>query len=79
MLMVSCARADDVLAAVTGHEVEGITFTLKKREGLLLYFTHNAPDDTAAAAVLKRTVKAVPKLKNLFLNVRSVDESGRLF
>ena len=78
MLMVSGARIEDVADAFDGREIEGITFHLVKREGLILYMDHDGADEDTAAAVLKKGAKALPRMKNMFLNIRIADKAGNI-
>lgn len=77
MLLVSCARIQSLLNEISNKEINGINYKLEKMDGLMAYISHNGDDETAKA-VLKQRAKEVPELKNMFLNIRTIDDSGNI-
>lgn len=79
MLIVSSAKIKDVIEGFDGKNVEGITYHVEKTQGLTANISHNGKTDEDALGVLKRNAKTLPALKNMFLNIRIMDDAGNIY
>lgn len=77
MLLVSCARIKTLINEIDNKEINGINFKLYKLDGLMAYISHDSDDETAKKT-LKEEAKEIPELKNMFLNIRTIDDSGNI-
>lgn len=77
MLLVSCARINILIKNIDNKEINGINFKLNKLDGLMAYINHDSDDETAKKT-LKEKAKGIPELKNMFLNIRTIDDSGNI-
>lgn len=74
MIAVGLSRYQCLVDALDGKTIDGVTFRFVKKEGLLVYFSHDASDEQTAAAIVKKTAKALPELRAMFVNVRVVKD-----
>jgi hypothetical protein len=78
MLLINCAKANFISETLQKQEVGGIRFKVEAQEGFILTVSHNAPDDKTAMMVLKKELKNLPELKNMFINMMPIDRVGKL-
>ena len=71
MIIVNCAlKQDDMIAIVENIEVENEkVFKFIKKQGLQLHFDCSLSDQTNAATIVKKEIKATELGKALFFSV----------
>jgi hypothetical protein len=78
MLLIGCAQVTILAEKLHQHEIKGVLFKVIKQNGLSLTVEHNADDDRTAKALVKEFVGSLPEIKNFYVNVQMIDESGRI-
>ena len=78
MLLINCSKIKIIADLLDDKEYEGIKFKIVAQEGLILTVYHNAPNDDTAKKVVYKLLKKDPKFTNIFLNIRFVDEIGKI-
>lgn len=78
MLLVSTAKLKELAKNIDNKIFDGITYKVEKMEGLMAHVSHNAVDEDHAAKTIKAACKAMPELKGMFLNIRIMDDMGKI-
>ena len=78
MLQIGCPKAKLLKEKIDQLDFESIHFEVVRLSGLTLQATHNADSDEAAKAVMKKYIKTIPELANLYTNIQLIDAQGRI-
>ncbi|NMC45495.1 MAG: hypothetical protein GYA52_01555 [Chloroflexi bacterium] len=78
MLQIGCAKIDILSEKIDQVEIENVKFHVVAKDGLSLKIDHNAASDEVAKTIIKKFIKTLPEMKNLFISVQMIDEMGRL-
>ena len=78
MLQIGCPKAKLLKEKIDQLDFESIHFEVVRLSGLTLQVTHNAARDEAAKAAMKKYIKTISELTNLYTNIQLIDAQGRI-
>lgn len=78
MLQIGCPKAKLLSEKLNGLEYEGVHFKVESAVGLTIKVSHDAASDSEAKALVKKILKEVPELVNVYTNIQMIDEKGRI-
>lgn len=78
MLQIGCPKAKLLSEKLNGLEYEGVHFKVESTVSLTIKVSHDAASDSEAKALVKKILKEVPELVNVYTNIQMIDEKGRI-
>ena len=78
MLQIGCPKAKLLKEKIDQLDFESIQFEVVRLSGLTLQVKHTAASDEAAKAAMKKYIKTIPELANLYTNIQLIDAQGRI-
>ena len=78
MLQIGCPKAKLLKEKIDQLDFELIHLEFVRLSGLTLQVKHTAASDEAAKAAMKKYIKTIPELANLYTNIQLIDAQGRI-
>nr|MBQ4458685.1 hypothetical protein [Clostridia bacterium] len=78
MLAVGGPKADRIKEILEEADDLAVSLTYVRKQGLMLYYEHDAESDDVAKSIVKAYLAGVPEFKNKFITVKACDENGAL-
>ena len=78
MLQIGCPKAKLLKEKIDQLDFESIHFEVVRLSGLTLQVKHTAASDEATKAAMKKYIKTIPELANLYTNIQLIDAQGRI-